>query len=250
VVPFSLPWAIVAYLLPRLLIAGEEWLARRLLAPSAVSRLTARVEELTETRAATVDASATELQRIERDLHDGAQARLVSLAMHLGMAEDMLDTDPATAGAMFADARAGAHLAMQELRDLVRGIHPPLLADRGLPGALQALALDCPIPIDLDVRLTRRLPAPVESAAYFTMAEALANAIKHSEADRITLTLLDLGNRLSVRVHDDGRGGADPSAGSGLRGIRRRLAAFDGSVRVTSPVGGPTLIEAELPCGS
>ncbi|MEJ3749331.1 sensor domain-containing protein [Actinomycetes bacterium KLBMP 9797] len=250
VVPIGFLVGVAAYHLPRLFLAGEAWLARWLLAPTAAARLATRVERLTETRAAVVDASAAELRRIERDLHDGAQARLVALTMNLGMAEDLFDTDPDTARAMLADARAGARTAMSELRDLVRGIHPPMLADRGLPGAVQALALASSIPVELDVRLDRRLSAPVESAAYFVLAEALANAIKHSRAGQVWLSVEDRGARLALRVRDDGRGGADPARGTGLRGIERRLAAFDGTVRVDSPAGGPTVIEMELPCGS
>jgi signal transduction histidine kinase len=241
---------VAAYLLPRWYRMGEARLTRWLLSPTAAAQLSARVEQLVETRTAAVDASATELRRIERDLHDGAQARLVALTMNLGMAEDMFDTDPATAKAMLADARAGAHTAMSELRDLVRGIHPPMLADRGLAGAAEALAAASPVPVDLDVRLERRLGAPVESAAYFVLAEALANTIKHAGAARVAMSIVDEGVHIRLRVRDDGRGGADPSRGTGLRGIERRLAAFDGSVTVTSPRGGPTEIEAVLPCGS
>jgi signal transduction histidine kinase len=250
VIPLGILIGLVAYGVPRWYLAGEAWLARWLLAPTAATRLAARVERLAETRAAVVDASAAELRRIERDLHDGAQARLVALTMNLGMAEDLFETDPDTARAMLADARAGAREAMGELRDLVRGIHPPMLADRGLPGAMQALAMASSIPIDLDVRLERRLPAPVESAAYFVLSEVVANAIKHSRAERIALSITDSGSTVVLRVRDDGRGGVDPSRGTGLRGIERRLAAFDGTVRVSSPVGGPTLIEMELPCAS
>jgi signal transduction histidine kinase len=254
VIPFGILIGLLAFWLPRLYLAGEAWLARWLLAPTAAAqladRLAARVERLSETRAAVVDASAAELRRIERDLHDGAQARLVALTMNLGMAEDLFETDPDTARAMLADARAGARDAMGELRDLVRGIHPPMLADRGLPGAMQALAMASSIPIDLDLRLERRLPAPVESAAYFALSEVVANAIKHSHAERITLSVEDGGSNVVLRVRDDGRGGADPRRGTGLLGIERRLAAFDGTIRVSSPAGGPTVIEMELPCAS
>ncbi|MGX7671539.1 sensor domain-containing protein [Plantactinospora sp. DSM 117369] len=239
-----------AYFLPWAYRAGEAGVARWLLSPTAAARLSARVERLVETRTAVVDASATELRRIERDLHDGAQARLVALTMNLGMAEDMFDTDPVAAKAMLADARAGAQTAMSELRDLVRGIHPPMLADRGLAGAAEALAAASPVPVDLDLRLGRRLGAPVESAAYFVLAEALTNAIRHAGAGRIEMSIVDEETRLRLRVRDDGRGGADPAFGTGLRGIERRLGAFDGSVTVTSPPGGPTLVEAVLPCGS
>jgi signal transduction histidine kinase len=241
---------VAAYVLPRWYRMGEARLTRWLLSPTAAAALSARVEQLVETRTAAVDASATELRRIERDLHDGAQARLVALTMHLGMAEDMFDTDPAAARAMLADARAGAHSAISELRDLVRGIHPPMLADRGLAGAAEALAAASPVPVELEVRLDRRLSAPVESAAYFVLAEALANAIKHAGAARIEMSVVDETVHIRLRVRDDGRGGADRSRGTGLRGIERRLAAFDGTVTVSSPRGGPTEIEAVLPCGS
>jgi signal transduction histidine kinase len=249
-VPVGVGLLLLALPTPRALVGLDARLTGWLLAPTAAARLTARVERLTETRSEALDASAVELRRIERDLHDGAQARLVALAMNLGMAEDMFDSDPEAARAMLADARAGAHTAMTELRDLVRGMHPPLLADRGVGGALQALAMGSPVAVDLDVRLDRRLAPPVESAAYFTIVEGMTNAVKHSGAARITLAVTDLGDRLRLRVTDDGRGGADPARGTGLRGIERRLAAFDGSLRVTSPVGGPTVIEAELPCAS
>ena len=148
------------------------------------------------------------------------------------------------------EARASAHVAMRELRDLVRGILPPLLADRGLAEALQALALDSPVPVDLKVELASRLAPPLEAAAYFTAVEALTNAIKHGAAEHITVSVASRDAVLALRVTDDGRGGADPSKGTGLRGIERRLAAFDGHVRVTSPAGGPTVVEAEAPCGS
>ena len=239
-----------AYFIPRWYQVGEARLSRWLLSPTATARLSARVEQLVETRTAAVDASAAELRRIERDLHDGAQARLVALTMHLGMAEDMFDTDPAAARAMLADARAGAHSAISELRDLVRGIHPPMLADRGLAGAAEALAAASPVPVELEMRLDRRLGAPVESAAYFVLAEALANAIKHAGAAHIWMSVVDEAVHIRLRVRDDGHGGADRAKGTGLRGIERRLAAFDGTVTVASPRGGPTEIEAVLPCGS
>jgi signal transduction histidine kinase len=170
--------------------------------------------------------------------------------MNLGIAEDLLDSDPAQARAILTEARAGAHLALTELRGLVRGIHPPLLAERGLAGALQAVVRASPVPVDLDARLDRRLAPPLESAAYFVLVEAVTNAVKHSGSARIRLTVDDRGSALLLRVADDGRGGADPLRGSGLRGIERRLAAFDGTLRVSSPAGGPTVVEAELPCAS
>ncbi len=239
-----------ALIAPRFLLRAERWQARRLLAPTAAARLTAQVEGLARTRTEAIDASAVELRRIERDLHGGAQARLVALAMNLGMAQDLLATDPTQATALLAAAKTQARTATGELRALVRGIQPPLLADRGLDGALRALALDSPVRVDLDIRLERRLSPPVESAAYFAVLEAVTNAVKHSGATSVGLVVLDCADRLVLRVSDDGRGGADPGRGSGLRGIERRVAAFDGSVRVQSPPGGPTVLEVELPCAS
>jgi signal transduction histidine kinase len=247
-VPVGVLLAIVADRLPRRLIVAQARLARWLLASTAAARLSARVEELTQTRAAAVDTATAELRRVEQDLHDGPQMRLVALTMSLGMAEDAIETDPSAARALVAEARASAGAAMSELRDLVRGIHPPVLADRGLVGAVRALALVSSVPVELEVRLDRRLAAPVESAAYFVIAESLANAARHSEASRIQVTVVDSGPALGITVRDDGRGGADPSRGSGLRGIQRRLSAFDGSLRIDSPPGGPTVLRMELPC--
>jgi signal transduction histidine kinase len=249
-VPLGLVLCYLAYLAPGAFIGVERQLSRWLLGPTTSARLAARVERLAETRAEAVDASAVELRRIERDLHDGAQAQLVALALNLGMAEELLDRDPAAARAALTEARTGAQTALAELRGVVRGIHPPLLADRGLGGALLALAHANPIPVDLDVRLDRRLPPPVESAAYFTLVEALTNAARHSRAGRIALSVEDAAGVLLLRVRDDGQGGADPLRGSGLRGIERRLAAFDGTLRLSSPPGGPTVLEARLPCAS
>ncbi|WP_214404846.1 sensor histidine kinase [Pseudonocardia lacus] len=249
-VPVGAALVVVAHRVPRPVLVGQARLAAALLEPTAAVALSARVDELTATRTAAVDASAVELRRVERDLHDGAQVRLVAVAMSLGMAEDVIDSDPAAAKALMVEAKAGTGAALSELRDLVRGIHPPVLADRGLPGALQALALGGGIPVELDVRLDRRLTDPVESAAYFAVAEGLTNAIRYSSAHRIQVAVLDEGRVLRIRVRDDGRGGADPTRGTGLRGIRRRLSAFDGTLRVSSPVGGPTVLDMELPCAS
>ncbi|MBO4159647.1 sensor histidine kinase [Micromonospora antibiotica] len=224
---------------------------RSLLAPTEQVQLRARVEELTSSRAETVDTQASELRRIERDLHDGAQARLASLGMSLGLAEQLLTDDPQAARRLLAEARESTTSALVELRDLVRGIHPPVLADRGLDGALQALALVNPVPTSVVIHLSGRLPAPVESAAYFAVAEALTNAIKHAEANRILITLEcveEAGGLLSILVSDDGRGGASIDAGTGLRGVARRLAAFDGTLVVDSPLGGPTEVRMTLPC--
>jgi signal transduction histidine kinase len=200
------------------------------------------------TRADTVDAQAAELRRIERDLHDGAQARLVALGMTIGLAEEIVDTDPATARKLLTEARETSSAALVELRHLVRGIHPPVLAERGLEGAVRALAMALPIPITVTASLPGRLDTPVESAAYFAAAEALANAVRHSSASAIAVDLWHTGEALLMRITDDGRGGADPSGGTGLRGIERRLAAFDGTMSLSSPPGGPTVVIMELPC--
>ncbi|MFD7655211.1 sensor histidine kinase [Actinosynnema sp. NPDC059797] len=221
---------------------------RRLLAPSARAALTDRVRVLAGTRADAVDAQAAELRRIERDLHDGAQARLVSLGMSLGLAEELMSRDPEAARALLAEARESSSLALAELRGLVRGIHPPVLADRGLEGALRALALANPLPVAVDLELDGRPEAPVESAAYFAVAEALANAAKHSGATGAWVRVRHEGGALALMIGDDGRGGAEPVDGGGLRGIERRLAAFDGTLGVASPVGGPTVVTMELPC--
>jgi signal transduction histidine kinase len=218
-----------------------------LLAPTRAA-LAARVEQLAETRSETVDASAAELRRIERDLHDGAQARLVALSMNIGLAEEMLKHDPEMAQKLLAEARESSGTALTELRDLVRGIHPPVLAERGLDGAVRALALTLPLPVDVHIDLPGRPEAPVESAAYFAVAEMLANVVKHSAARRAWLQIEHSGGRLIMIIGDDGMGGADPAAGSGMRGIERRLAAFDGTMAVTSPPGGPTVVTLELPC--
>jgi signal transduction histidine kinase len=211
------------------------------------SSLEERIDVLETTRAGAVDAAETELRRIERDLHDGAQARLVALGMSLGMAEQRLADDPAAAQALLAEARAGAEEALRELRDLARGIHPPVLTDRGLEAALAAVAARSPLPVDLDVELPQRPPAAQETAAYFVAAEALANATKHAGASRVAVTIGRDNGALVVRVEDDGRGGAD-AGGSGLRGLAQRVAALDGRVEVTSPPGGPTVVEAVMPC--
>jgi signal transduction histidine kinase len=228
-------------------LRGHALFTQSLLAPTR-EELAQRVRHLTESRSDTVDASAAELRRIERDLHDGAQARLVSLGMSLGMAADLIKDKPEMALELLAEAREASGKALSELRDLVRGIHPPVLAERGLDGAVRALALTLPLPVDVSVDLQGRPQAPVESAAYFAVAESLANVIKHAAASRAWVQLHHDRGRLVVIIGDDGIGGADPGNGSGLRGIERRLAAFDGTIAVTSPSGGPTVVTMELPC--
>src|SRR5690606_8198765 len=187
-----------------------------------------------------------ELRRIERDLHDGVQARLISMRMNLGLIRSMTDADPVRALAREAYDTAGEALA--ELRALVRGILPPVLADRGLAGAIRAAALLHPIPVEVDIDLPARPEPPVESAVYFAAVEALNNVAKHSEATRAWVRLSHSDGVLRLSVIDNGRGGADPAAGTGLDGIRRRLSAFDGTLTVHSPPGGPSEITMELPC--
>jgi signal transduction histidine kinase len=206
-----------------------------------------RIASLETSRAGAVDVQEAELRRIERDLHDGAQARLVALGMSLGLAEQKLASDADAARELLAEARAGAGEALRELRDLARGIHPPVLADRGLDAAVRALATGSPISVTVSATLPSRPSPAVESAAYFVVAEALANAGKHAQASRVDVRIARHGPRLAVEIHDDGRGGADPD-GSGLSGLRSRVQALDGTLTVTSPRGGPTTIRAELPC--
>jgi signal transduction histidine kinase len=208
-----------------------------------------RIRQLEETRAGAVDVQEAELRRIERDLHDGAQARLVALGMSLGMAEEKLKTDPEGALLLLAEARSGARAALEELRDLARGIHPPILTDRGLEAAITALAAHSPVPVAVSVGVASRPTATVETAAYFVVAEALANAIKYAGANRIEIRIWRTNGTLVAEVEDDGAGGADPE-GSGLTGLRQRVAALDGMFTVESPTGGPTKVRAELPCGS
>jgi signal transduction histidine kinase len=223
-------------------------LVRWLLAPAEREALARRVEDLAESRAETVDAQAAEIRRIERDLHDGAQAKLVALGMSLGMAEDILDSDPETAKDLLAEARRSTGQALEELRGLVRGIHPPVLADRGLDGAVRALTLALPLPVEVDSVLPDRPLPPVEAAAYFAVVEALTNTIKHGRAARAWVRLRHADGRLRIEVGDDGAGGAQLTAGGGLRGIERRLSAFDGILAITSPAGGPTIVTMEIPC--
>jgi len=212
------------------------------------AKLTTRVTQLSESRAVSVDTHASELRRIERDLHDGAQARLVALGMSLGMAEETVDDNPEAAKQLLSEAREATTSALAELRSLVRGIHPPVLADRGLEGALQALALANPANVKVAMDVPGRPPEPVESAVYFAIAEALTNTAKHGGADNVWLRLSYSDGKLVAVVGDDGRGGARVEPGGGLHGLERRLAAFDGTLLVTSPLGGPTVVYLEVPC--
>jgi signal transduction histidine kinase len=238
------------WLPPGMMVRVHAYIACALLAPNDRTSLAQRVQQLTESRAETVDTSAAELRRIERDLHDGAQARLVALGMSLGLAEEQLARDPDNARALLAEARETSSVALAELRDLVRGIHPPVLADRGLVGAVRALCLAAPIPIEVTDELGGRLPAPVESAAYFALAEAVTNVIKHSGATAASVRIEHRSGTLHLQVTDNGSGGADESLGTGLRGIGRRLSAFDGTLDVSSPAGGPTVVTMTVPCST
>ncbi|MEE1797143.1 histidine kinase, partial [Streptomyces sp. JV176] len=267
--------AVVLPLIGRLADLDAAW-STALLKPSPKARLAERVEVLTETRAGAVAAHGAELRRIERDLHDGTQARLVSLSMRIGLAKRLYDGDPVAARRLLDDAQDQAEEALTELRHVVRGIHPPILTDRGLAGAVRALAASSGLDVTVTVtgladgddgdggggRAGARAPAAVEAAAYFVVAEALTNAARHSGSERAGVRLDRTVAGLRVRVSDEGRGGVEDAlaslgsaaasglepGGSGLLGLRRRVAALDGSVVVTSPVGGPTLIEVELPC--
>jgi signal transduction histidine kinase len=222
--------------------------ARLFLAPTEAAELRLRVAHLTVTRADAIDALAAELRRIERDLHDGAQARMVSVGMTIGLAERLVRGDPAGALKLLAEARASSIAALVDLRHLVRGIHPPVLAERGLEGAVQALAISLPVRTAVTSHLPGRLDTPVESAVYFAVAEALTNMGRHSRARSAWVTIHHADGLLLVEVGDDGTGGADPARGTGLTGIKRRLNAFDGTIAVSSPPGGPTVVTMELPC--
>jgi signal transduction histidine kinase len=211
-------------------------------------QLSERVETLTQTRTDAVDTAAAELRRIERDLHDGAQARLVALGMSLQAAERLFATHPESALALVSEAKEASSRALTELRDLVRGIYPPVLADRGLADAVKAFALDTPLHTVVQIDLPGEVDMPVGSAVYFAVAEALANAAKHSGAHTVRIQLSHHNGILRAEITDDGAGGADPDAGTGLKGIERRLATFDGILAVSSPPGGPTIIVVEVPC--
>ena len=210
--------------------------------------LTSRVERLTQTRADAVDAAAAELRRLERDLHDGAQARLVAIGLSLRALEKMIPLNPAAASALAVECRETSAQALADLRDLVRGIYPPVLAERGLGDAVRALALDSPVKVASEIDLPGRPPAPVEASVYFAIAEALSNVAKHADARRATVLVYHDDGMVRAEVTDDGHGGADPTHGTGLAGIERRLAAFDGILAVSSPVGGPTIVVIEVPC--
>ncbi|MFI1289678.1 sensor histidine kinase [Streptomyces sp. NPDC020792] len=232
------PWIVRALtMVDRVLVYG-------LLGPS---RLSARVVELESDRGVVVDTAAADLRRIERDLHDGAQARLVALAMDLGLAKEKLTEDPQAAARMVDEAHGEVKTALQELRDLARGIHPAVLTDRGLDAALSAVASRCTVPVRVEVDLAERPAAAIEGIAYFTVSELLQNVSKHSGARSASVDVWRVEDRLMLQVEDDGVGDADVSRGSGLAGLAERLDAVDGILIVDSPSGGPTRVTAELP---
>jgi signal transduction histidine kinase len=222
-------------------------MSRAILAPRD-DELDERLTLVTRSRARLVDAFEVERRRIERDLHDGAQQRLVALTMKLGLARLDLPAD-SPAAAPVAEAHDLAKVALAELRELIRGVHPKILTDRGLPAAVTDVAGRSPVPVAVDVELPERLPPPVEVTAYFAVAEALTNVAKHSAAGAATVYARLDGTLLRVEVRDDGRGGADPARGTGLTGLADRVAAVDGTLTLASPPGGPTLLRIELPCG-
>lgn len=246
----GLCWAVLTVGLAPALARLQAARGRRLLGPGPEDDLSLRVAELTATRAAALDAHATELRRIERSLHDGTQNRLVATTVLLGAARRMLTRDPAEAEVLLERAQSSAEQALAELRAVARAILPPVLADRGLAGALGGLATACAVPCRMEVDVPGRCAAAVESTAYFVVAEALTNIAKHSAATHAGVEVRRRGARLWLRITDDGVGGADEAGGSGLIGIRRRIEALDGGLTVTSPPGGPTVLEVELPCGS
>jgi signal transduction histidine kinase len=231
-------------LAPRLLSwRGDAELAKR------AQALTQRVGRLTQTRSDANEVAVAELRRIERDLHDGAQARLVAVGMSLRAAEQLMRANPEAAQALVAEARETSSRALDDLRSLVRGIYPPVLADRGLGDAVRALALDAPLTVNTDITLDEQEPPlPVAAAVYFAIAEALTNAVRHAEADTVEIGIGYCDEVLRATITDDGIGGADPSRGTGLLGVERRLATFDGIMALTSPVGGPTIVVLEVPC--
>jgi signal transduction histidine kinase len=239
---------VVAGLLPTTWLARQQARFLRVwLGPTESSRLAQRVERLKQTRSDVTVTQAAELRRIERDLHDGIQSRLVAMGMKLGAVEALVDTDPAAAKRLAAELRAASSEALTELRVLIRGIHPPVLSERGLVDAVRALALDSPLKSEVTGSLPGRVEEPVEACVYFAVSELLGNAAKHG-AKRVSIDIGFADDLLTVVVTDEGPGGANPALGSGLRGIERRLGGFDGRLTLTSPIGGPTKATLEIPC--
>ncbi|WP_168801519.1 sensor histidine kinase [Glycomyces buryatensis] len=247
-VPLALACGVAWWRWGELLLRWYSYLGVVLLGPTAKTVLTARVSELREARDQTADYAAAELRRIERDLHDGAQARIAALSLTLGMAEELLrDSKPEEAAKLVGEARGECSAVLTEVRQLVRGIHPPVLADRGLSGALQAMSLDHPLPVTVVDRIPGKLPPPVEAAAYFATNEILTNITKHARASKVCIIVEHVAGVLTIEVTDDGCGGAKVAPGGGLDGVRRRLSAFDGTVEVSSPEGGPTVVTMSIP---
>ncbi|NEC69947.1 sensor histidine kinase [Streptomyces sp. SID9727] len=254
-----LPWGILTFVvmlvclvvwpaLPfaaRLMGNADRAMVRGLLSPS--DDLERRIAELESDRGVVVDTAAADLRRIERDLHDGAQARLVALAMGLGLAKEKLTDDPEAAARMVDEAHGEVKVALQELRDLARGIHPAVLTDRGLDAALSAIASRCTVPVTVRVELPGRPAQAIEGIAYFTVSELLQNVSKHSGARSASVDVWRSGDRLLIQVGDDGRGGASMDGGTGMAGLAERLDAVDGVFVLESPAGGPTTVTAELP---
>jgi len=238
------PWIV------RGLAALDAAVARALLSASRAEALEERIDTLRETQARSVDMAIADRRQIERDLHDGAQQRLLALGIDLGRALEKFESDPEAARALVGDAHEEVQRAVVELRDLARGIHPAVLTDRGLDAALSALAARSPVPVRLDVALPERPSASVEATAYFIVAEAITNAVKHGNGSRIDVRVRLDGDTLRIDVSDDGVGGATERPGGGLAGLADRASAVEGTLRVTSPAGGPTVVAAELPCGS
>ncbi|WP_245980086.1 sensor histidine kinase [Streptomyces diacarni] len=239
--------ALAALILP-LLAQSHARCCLAVLAPSPAEQLVERVTELTRTREDVLQAHSAELRRIERDLHDGTQARLVAIAMRLAVAGESLRDGPETAATLVRQAHAETEDAMTELRSVIRTIYPPVLADQGLAGALGTLATRAGVPTRIGIGPLGEVPAAVEAVAYFTVTEALANIARHSGATKASVRLTRDGPLLRVEITDDGAGGADATRGSGLDGMRRRAAALDGTLRIGSPPGGPTVVTVELPC--
>ncbi|MGW1542369.1 sensor histidine kinase [Streptomyces sp. NPDC002309] len=237
-------WPVLPFI-ARGLTNADRAMVRGLLSPS--DELERRIAELESDRGTVVDTAAADLRRIERDLHDGAQARLVNLAMGLGLAKEKLLEDPEYAAAMVDEAHGEVKLALQELRDLARGIHPAVLTDRGLDAALSSVASRCTVPVKVTVDLVERPAEAIEGIAYFTVSELLQNVSKHSAAKSASVDVWRSEERLLIQVADDGRGGAGFDGGTGMRGLAERLGAVDGLFVVDSPAGGPTVITAELP---
>jgi signal transduction histidine kinase len=235
------PWATAG------VAALDARVARELLGPSRTEVLEHRVEQLAQTRAGVVDAADAERRRLERDLHDGTQQRLVSLAINLGMARAQTATVEQAHQAI-AEAHEEAKAALTELRNLVRGLHPAVLEDRGLDAALSGVAARMPIPVRLTADVPRRPSPTIEAVAYFVVSEGLANITKHAQASQAEVFVQRAGDRLHIIVSDDGVGGADPARGTGLAGLARRAESVDGTLEITSPPGGPTLLTVDLPC--